>query len=570
MGTPEDPVLRNVTITIRDVPIDTAIDPYQWGNGILNLGDWSSHGKPKTTWTTCASEQAGSTTIVVGSSAGWEVGDVLVITDTRQMHFPTGQRDEANKIEPYREQATIAAIDGKRITLAAPLVIAHEAITRPDGQVVGLPYVANCTRNITIKSENPNGVRGHTVTTGDGTQSLRFTAFVGLGRTLPIPLDNTRTVDGQLVIGTNQIARYSNHWHHAHALPGDMTGCYLHGSNVAKWGIVVHGTSDMTVHQNVVEEFVGSGIVTEDGPEVRNVITDNLVMFARGNTQFGRDGIRSFSANNPGGEGAGFWLHGLENTFRFNVSTNNRTGFDLFNFEPLEYLVPSEPGGTPDRRATATPLAFESNTAVANYHSGVESWQMNAEAVGLKSFRNGFSQVFAGSGRGNSLSLRKSHLLAQGGDTTGYHSSHGYTTAVEVRDSIIEGCREGLMDVRRVATYEDTTLKNLTNIDWGDSLTQQEAEELGLVITIRNVACEQLTPESICFRSLVALPEGSQLDGTGATWTPETPVMPTVDPDPDPDPHPDDCAELRAEVAALTERVAELEALLEEIRRLVN
>ena len=38
VGTASDPVLRRVELIVRDVPIDTARDPFQWGNGLLNFG----------------------------------------------------------------------------------------------------------------------------------------------------------------------------------------------------------------------------------------------------------------------------------------------------------------------------------------------------------------------------------------------------------------------------------------------------------------------------------------------------------------------------------------------------
>ena len=40
VGTPADPVPCGVRVVfvVRNVPIDTTVDPYQWGNGLVNFG----------------------------------------------------------------------------------------------------------------------------------------------------------------------------------------------------------------------------------------------------------------------------------------------------------------------------------------------------------------------------------------------------------------------------------------------------------------------------------------------------------------------------------------------------
>lgn len=49
MGTPDDPMQSKLTITIFDTPIDDA-DPFQWGNGILVMGEWFACGIPSGGW----------------------------------------------------------------------------------------------------------------------------------------------------------------------------------------------------------------------------------------------------------------------------------------------------------------------------------------------------------------------------------------------------------------------------------------------------------------------------------------------------------------------------------------
>src|SRR5262245_15701397 len=87
VGTATDPVRRKVEFIIRDVPIDTARDPFQWGNGLLNFGTQSRVGLSKTPFVQLAADAAaGATTLqLTEAPEGWQVGDELVLPDTQQM-----------------------------------------------------------------------------------------------------------------------------------------------------------------------------------------------------------------------------------------------------------------------------------------------------------------------------------------------------------------------------------------------------------------------------------------------------------------------------------------------------
>src|SRR5438270_831542 len=85
---------------------------------------------------------------------------------------------------PFASRATV--------TLSKPLDFAHNNIVDPQGVVVLRPRVANLTRNIVWRSENPNGSRGHTVDIGHmATWDIRYNQNIGLGRTRNEPLDDT-------------------------------------------------------------------------------------------------------------------------------------------------------------------------------------------------------------------------------------------------------------------------------------------------------------------------------------------------------------------------------------------
>src|SRR5690606_26639115 len=181
-----------------------------------------------------------------------------------------------------------------------------------------LPYVANITRNIVFRSENPAGTRGHVIFLEQAKVDVQYAAFLGMGRTQAVNLDSTSlTGSADDKIGTNQIARYgASHWHHVHGhadidgLTGRYVGVYADGMDGAKWGFVQHGSHDIEHRDCIADRFIGAGFVTEDGYEVRGKWTNNLGCYSKGN---GIDGKFNLVAprNIPGGEGAAFWFHGM-------------------------------------------------------------------------------------------------------------------------------------------------------------------------------------------------------------------------------------------------------------------
>ena len=65
-GTAADPIPASVHVelVVLSVPIDTAKDPFQWGNGLLNFGHRFVYGAKKLEWTTVTAEvRKGGTTL---------------------------------------------------------------------------------------------------------------------------------------------------------------------------------------------------------------------------------------------------------------------------------------------------------------------------------------------------------------------------------------------------------------------------------------------------------------------------------------------------------------------------
>ncbi len=67
----------------RDVPIDVTVDPFHWGNGLLNFGTRYMVGPTKTPWGIATSDVlAGATTVTLTAAPNnWELGDEVLIPD---------------------------------------------------------------------------------------------------------------------------------------------------------------------------------------------------------------------------------------------------------------------------------------------------------------------------------------------------------------------------------------------------------------------------------------------------------------------------------------------------------
>jgi hypothetical protein len=470
-------MLRRVEIIIRDVPLDTERDPFQWGNGIVNFGTQTRVGRPVERTFTELSEDAvaGATSITVREvPPGWAVGDTLLLPD---MAPPaTGPRHE--------EGTTITAIEGHVLTLSRPLAFARQTVSRPDGTVIVRPRVADVTRSFVVRSENPAGTRGHTVNIGAAASwDIRGNQFIGMGRTQAVDLDST-TVDaaGTVVhIGTNQIAKYASHDHHAGTSVAvrNTIGNSFDGTGGSKWAHVVHGTHDVVVEDNVCVNFQGGCFVTEDGYETRNTFRRNVAAFSfrMPNVTSDAGALVKEPRNNPGGEGAGFWFRGLHNVIEGNESWNNGVGMNLFNQSQIAITsrVPSVKGGAPDvafNRRTMVPISVKDNVTIGNRATGLEFWATplfyveNHIAVNNKG-RN----IWAATSTGVNIGLKNVQVW---GGQFGIAGSFGYVSNVEVIGGYVGGARVGFPAgiAFKNILLKDLTLQNVKNIQSGGNATE--------------------------------------------------------------------------------------------------
>jgi hypothetical protein len=402
VGTAAAPVAATVTaeIIIANSPIGAGVaDPLQFGTGLIVLGKMVVHGSVRTpTFVRLATEpRAGDTTLTLsGAVSGWRAGDRLVLPDTR--HIKESEvvpgNDWINAVNQWEER-TVQAVsaDGRTLTLTSGLQFDHLGARDLNGVLDFLPHVGNLTRNVVVRSESATGTRGHTLMTHLANVDIRYALFKDLGRTTYLPLNTT----------TNHIGRYPLHMHHlsgpqptpANGYQFTLVGNAVDGGSVEtkfKWGIAVHGSHYGSIQDNVVYNYNGAAIATEDGSESFNVFDHNFVLRGMGEPN---DSV-SEARMAMGTEGVGFWFRGANNFVRNNVAANyqNPTTEAAYGYAyQLRYLgdiaVPNFKGA--HDMGTATPgqftirdgnnmpiLQFENNEAYGAMQGGFTLWWVSS------------------------------------------------------------------------------------------------------------------------------------------------------------------------------------------------
>ncbi|QDV39733.1 PA14 domain-containing protein [Tautonia plasticadhaerens] len=501
IGTEADPVAadRTAEIVFADLPIDTSIDPERYGNGLIGLGRVTIHGAPiPSTFIRLAAEpQAGDRTIRLAEPAtGWRTGDRIYLPDTRQLDW----NEQDGNYVPQWEYLTLQGIssDGMTLTLSSALRFDHLGARDGDGVLRFLPHAADMSRHVSIRSANPSGTRGHTMFTSRADVDIRYAAFEGLGRTRNVADDNTTfDANGRAThIGTNQAGRYPVHFHHLvgpETPPDDGYQFTLVGNAVTdprdsmtfRWGITLHDSHYGLVSDNVVNNWAGAGIVTEDGSESFNTIEGNFVSRISGTGE---------RIDEDGAAGTGFWLRGPNNYVRDNVAVNIRGGTYSYGFNVFaHYLgsvrIPAAQGADKmmDGQSTtvdmnATPLLeFARNETYGATRNGLALWWLGAyyrEARGDAGVVEDF-RVWHQHGWGSFVyetnNLTLDGFVDQGdmtGRITGYWAKGLYFAdymqrGLVIRDADIQGMEVGI-DMPYVADgttlVEGGYLRNRSNI----------------------------------------------------------------------------------------------------------
>lgn len=281
-------LLGSGAIAIRDLPINTNYDPFQFGHGLLVIDGalTVASSSSRQTWATLAEEiHRGDTQLVLTAPPeNWQRGDTLILPDTRQPVEP----EDLRAANLCTERVTIQLVNDHVVTLTAPVHHDHLGWHNQQGEVEILPDVGNLTQAIVIGSENPLGTPGHVFLTQHADVEIDGLSLVQMGRTTVKPLDSTTAnARGAIThVGTNQIGRYALHLHHLLGRPNNAKPYQFRVNRVAidgspKWGIAVHGSHYGVVTNNFIFDCAGSALITEDPLEYGNDLSTNLIVAYR-------------------------------------------------------------------------------------------------------------------------------------------------------------------------------------------------------------------------------------------------------------------------------------------------
>lgn len=313
IGTKKNPIHSNAQVEIIIVdngPINLTKDPILVGRGLVLHGTSEIHGaKKKSFLTISGNAMRGDSQITVeGNTSNWKVGDELVIVGTHPFQGikrlgRSSSEDEVRKIK---------AISGQKITLDSGLQFNHEVYPGYGFK----SHVGNSSRNVTIRSENPNGTRGHFMIMHSPKAQIRYAEFRDLGRSdRRIPISNT-----------NVIGRYSLHIHRTGAVGHELMSI-VEGNAVINgvgWGIV-HHDSIAAVNHNFVFNIVGSGIVAEAGSETGEWVGNLVTSVLGGPDPKDKDSKKTFG---PGNRGIAYFAASRAVIQQRNIAANVRLGWD--------------------------------------------------------------------------------------------------------------------------------------------------------------------------------------------------------------------------------------------------
>jgi PKD repeat protein len=408
IGTASNPVAANVKaqIVFVDQPLNTSVDPAQYGNGLIGLGTVTMYGAamPSTFINLATEPKAGDTTLTLAQPAtGWQVGDRIILPDTRQLV----ESERFANFTPQYEMLQIQGIspDGTVLTLSSALQYNHLGARDGNGVLDFLPQVADLSRNVVIHSANPAGTRGYVMFTDRANVDVRYVQFSGLGRTTDATPDNT-TFDAHGNVthfGTNETDRNPIIFRH---LMGPSTTpsngyqfTFVGNSDFCPmvpmdeiWGLTINDANYGLISNNIVYHWAGAGIAIENNAGSFNLFQSNFVV--------GIQGSASPRAN-TGLYGAGFWLTSFNNYLVNNIAADCTgtfqgivagSGFDL-NTLPAQTQntpVPLFPGAdlqVPGQYKLVNMqllpiLQFSGNQAYGAIAVGLTIWNLGTNGYG--------------------------------------------------------------------------------------------------------------------------------------------------------------------------------------------
>lgn len=289
---------------------------------VMNGATLSLHGKPKKSWSKIGAKAlAGSNSITLSEAIDWNVGDEIIITSNRK-----------NLYEAEKRVITNVSTDLTTVSFAEPLLYPRtgglKTYTNNNGkswEVDTRAEVGLLSRNITIQGDEYSEING----------------FGGHIMIMNNAIGNASNVELFRMGQKSKLGRYPWHWH---LLGQGGEGQFFTNSSVHRSynrAITIHGTWGTLVDNNVAYDHIGHGIFLEDGSEINNTISNNLVLLTKRaaskeeallDTDF--EPANDLQNSAP----SSFWITNANNTFRNNIVAGSEGTAYWFAF-------PSKPTG---------------------------------------------------------------------------------------------------------------------------------------------------------------------------------------------------------------------------------
>ncbi len=430
IGTMDDPIPTDVSaeITFTDGPIDVKVDPGRLSHGLVAFGEVNIHGADKEGHLTMdGGANAGDTSITVSGDLGnWNVGDEILVVGTDK-----AGKDDSGALITQDETRTIVSVDGNTVTFDKPLQYDHQPPAGHDFDT----FVANLSRNVVMRSENPEGTRGHFMmhngTTDEGdtyANTVVNAEFRDMGRT-----DHSQEVG----TASNPAGRYSIHLHQIGTDPDSATSL-IEGNAVSGnpgWGIVQH-SSQALINDNVVYDVTGAGIVSEMGDET-GMWTGNLVSSVTGPTV----------DHQVGSEGAAYENQSRVIIQQDNIAANSMIGWNFSGREDFKYGPTRE--GIWRQMFEREQLQYDPSpldVAIDHEESPLVEFNNNTSIgtnVGFRVFHRQYSDDT------DTMSVVRNFTVWGGGDAV--HLDN-YASNYEFIDSVWQGSSEGFRIERKTSS----------------------------------------------------------------------------------------------------------------------
>lgn len=372
IGTEAYPFQQKAILTLTDT--DRENDVMGMGTrGIMVMGGTLDlHGAtPEVLWTKINDHaEAGATQLELAQAVEWKEGDWLALAPT---DFYAGGS--------YTEPLQITGIADTQVQVDWPLqsfrwgklqyATANGMSLEPSNLLI--PPVPDTDSTFTPlildeRAEIGNLSRNIVIQAPDDDAWRNF----GFGVHTMIMLGGKAYIDGvefRRAGQSGRLRRYAFHWHmlssNGSAPTQDAIGQYVRNSSInhsRNRGIVIHGTSGVTVKNNVLYNISGHGIFTEDAVEMRNIIDHNLVLRVRNPLiPLKQHEIGEFGSS-------GMWISNPNNTV-VNNTVADCSGIGYWLAFPLHpWGENQEVNMNPSRILFGT---FENNTAHSNRMNGV-------------------------------------------------------------------------------------------------------------------------------------------------------------------------------------------------------